>query len=166
MLGNLIKRKRIIDHIAYILIIALGIVADQVTKLLTVKLLEVGETFPIIEGVIHFTHVQNRGAAFGMLADAPWVFNILSTVMIIGLLAFLFLGMSPNILYTVSTTLIISGGIGNMIDRMSLKYVVDFIDFRLINFAVFNVADSIVCIGAGIMILALILDIVHESKNK
>lgn len=52
-----------------------------------------------------------------------------------------------------------------MIDRVSLKYVVDFIDFRLIDFAVFNVADSFVCIGAGLMILAMLLDIIAEAKK-
>ena len=62
--------------------------------------------------------------------------------------------------------MIISGGIGNMIDRLMLGYVVDFIDFRLINFAVFNGADSFVCVGAGLLILALIKDIVDESKAK
>ena len=62
--------------------------------------------------------------------------------------------------------MIAGGGIGNMIDRISLGYVVDFIDFTLIDFAVFNIADSFVCVGAGILILALILEIVNESKNK
>jgi len=62
--------------------------------------------------------------------------------------------------------MIISGGIGNMIDRTLLGYVVDFIDFRLINFAVFNGADSFVCVGAGILILALILDIIKESRKR
>ena len=162
---NLFQKKRAIDYISYLVIIAGGIAIDQITKAMTVKCLEVGQTHPIIEDVIHFTHVQNRGAAFGMLADAPWVFNILSTIMILGLSAFLFLGMSPNLLYTLSTALIISGGIGNMIDRLGLGYVVDFVDCRFINFAVFNFADTIVCIGAGLMIFALIRDIMHEAKN-
>lgn len=165
MLSNLIQKKRVSDYVLYALIIVSGIGLDQLTKFLTVKFLEVGETSPIIEGIIHFTHVQNRGAAFGMLADAPWVFNILSTIMILGLSAFLFLGMSPNLWYSVSIAMIVSGGIGNMIDRLSLRYVVDFIDFRIINFAVFNVADSIVCIGAGMMIFALIQDIINEQKQ-
>ena len=62
--------------------------------------------------------------------------------------------------------MIISGGVGNMIDRLMLGYVVDFIDFRLINFAVFNGADSFVCVGAGLLILALIKDIIDEAKAK
>ena len=53
-----------------------------------------------------------------------------------------------------------------MIDRLALGYVVDFIDFRLINFAVFNVADSFVCVGAGLLILALVIDLIKEAKAK
>ena len=59
-----------------------------------------------------------------------------------------------------------AGGVGNMIDRVSLKYVVDFIDFRLIDFAVFNVADSFVCVGAGFLALWVILDSIREEKAK
>jgi signal peptidase II len=61
--------------------------------------------------------------------------------------------------------MVVSGGIGNMIDRIGLGYVVDFIDFRLINFAVFNGADSFVCVGAGLLMLALIRDLIAESKK-
>ena len=65
----------------------------------------------------------------------------------------------------ISMALIISGGIGNMIDRLALEYVVDFLYFKLIDFAIFNIADSFVCIGAALMVLALILEIVEESKK-
>ena len=86
--------------------------------------------------------------------------------MIVCLSVYLYGGFSQNKLYTASVLLIISGGIGNMIDRLALGYVVDFIDFRLINFAVFNGADSFVCIGAALLILALIIDIINEQKMK
>ena len=147
-------------------IILIGIGLDQLTKYLAVKFLTPIQTFPIIKDVIHLTYVENRGAAFGMLADSRWVFMIISTVAILGMIAFLFSGMSQNILYDISLAIVISGGIGNMIDRVALGYVVDMIDFRLINFAVFNVADSFVCVGAGLLILALILDIIKDSKAK
>jgi signal peptidase II len=62
--------------------------------------------------------------------------------------------------------MLIAGGIGNMIDRLALGYVVDFIDFRLIDFAIFNGADSFVCVGAGLLILALLRDIIREGKEK
>lgn len=165
-LPNLIKKKKPLDYTLYTLIIIVGIVLDQLTKFLTVTLLELYETFPIIEGVIHFTRVHNTGAAFGSLKDARWIFMIVSTVAITAMLAYLYFGHATSRLYEISLAMVISGGIGNMIDRVALGYVIDFIDFRLINFAVFNGADSFVCVGAGLLILALILEILEENKSK
>ena len=101
-----------------------------------------------------------------MFKDQRWVFMITSTVMILALFIYLYLGFAENKLYEISMAMIISGGIGNMIDRLVLGYVIDFIDFRLINFAVFNGADSFVCVGACLLILALVRDIINESKKK
>jgi signal peptidase II len=88
----------------------------------------------------------------------------ISSVAIIAIALYLYSGRNESKLYCGALTLIISGGIGNMIDRIALGYVVDFIDFALIDFAVFNIADSFVCIGAGLLVLALILDIIKEAK--
>ena len=73
--------------------------------------------------------------------------------------------MSKYRLYGISVCLIVSGGIGNLIDRLTLEYVVDFIDFTLIDFAVFNGADSFVCVGAGLLLLALFRDVLKEAKE-
>ena len=164
-LGLKIIKKSPRDYILYSAIIAVGIILDQITKWLSVEFLSKVSTLPIIKNVIHLTYVENRGAAFGMFKDHRWVFMITSTVMIIGLSLYLYLGFAENKLYEVSIAMIISGGIGNMIDRLALKYVIDFIDFRLINFAVFNGADSFVCVGAGLLVLALVKDIIKESKE-
>lgn len=147
-------------------VIAAAIFADQLTKFLAVKFLEPIPTCPLFEGVLHLTYHENRGAAFGMLADKRWIFMSVSVIMIVGLLIYLLLGKCENMLYTVSLSMIIGGGIGNMIDRIALGYVVDFIDFRLINFAIFNGADSFVCVGSGLLVLALVLDIIKEAKAK
>lgn len=160
-----ITKKSSSDYILYSVIIAVGILLDQITKWLSVKFLTKVVTVPIIKDVIHLTYVENRGAAFGMFQNQRWIFMITSTVMIIGLSLYLYLGFAENKLYEISIAMIISGGIGNMIDRIALKYVIDFIDFRLINFAVFNGADSFVCVGAGLLVLALVLDIIEESKK-
>ena len=160
------KKQNPFEYGIFSAIILVGIALDQLTKWLAVKFLEPITTSPIIKDVLHLTYVENRGAAFGMLANHRWVFIVISTVTIIAMLYVLFSGRLPNRLYTVSVAMIISGGIGNMIDRTALGYVVDFIDFRLINFAVFNGADSFVCVGAGILVLALILDIVKESRKR
>lgn len=160
------KKIGLFDYILSSLIILSGIGIDQLTKFLAVKFLAPIDTCPLISGVLHLTYVENRGAAFGMLADQRWIFIVISAVAIVLFGALLFSGKLPNRLYTVAAAMIVSGGIGNMIDRLALGYVVDFIDFRLINFAVFNGADSFVCVGAGILILALILDIIDEKKKK
>lgn len=160
-----ITKKSPIDYIVYTAIIVIGIVIDQITKYLAVVNLKPISTHPIIRGVIHLTYVENRGAAFGMLADQRWIFIAISSVTIVAFLIYLYLGMAENRLYSTAIAMIISGGIGNMIDRLALGYVVDFIDFRLISFAVFNGADSFVCVGAGLLILALILDLKKEVKK-
>lgn len=154
------------DYALYSSIIALGIFLDQLTKWLAVKFLKPIDTVPIIKDALHLTYVENRGAAFGMLADRRYIFMIISTVMILGLGFYLFAGLLENRLYAISISMIISGGIGNMIDRIALGYVVDFIDFRLIDFAVFNGADSFVCVGAGLLVLGLVLDIAKEARAK
>ena len=159
------KKKRPIDYIIYSAIIVVGVILDKLTKWLAVKFLEPINTLPIIKNALHLTYVENRGAAFGMMKDSRWIFMTVSTIAILIFVAYLYLGHAENNLYAVSLAMVISGGIGNMIDRMALGYVVDFIDFRLINFAVFNGADSFVCIGAGLLILALVKDLIAETKK-
>ena len=145
--------------------IILGVIGlDQLTKWLTVVNLDEWESFPLWQNVFHFTYVRNTGMAFGMLKDHRWVFIVFSTVSIVALLVYLFCFRPESRWMQVSLAFIVGGGIGNMIDRILLGYVVDFFDFRLINFAVFNVADSFVCIGAGMMILYLVIDLVREIK--
>ena len=158
------KKLKAIYYIIYSAVIAGGIALDQLSKLLAVKLLAPVGSVPILEGVLHLTYVENKGAAFGMLADHRWVFMSISTVAIIAIALHLYSGKNTSKLYTSALMLIVSGGIGNMIDRIALGYVVDFIDFALIDFAVFNIADSLVCIGAGLLILSLVLDIIKEAK--
>lgn len=147
-----------------IAVIAAVIGLDQLTKWLTVVNLEEYESFPVWQDVFHFTYVKNTGMAFGMLKDHRWVFMVFSTIAIVALIVYLFRFRPESRWMQVSMAMIIGGGIGNMIDRILLGYVVDFIDFTLINFAVFNIADSFVCVGAGIMILCLVLDLIKEIK--
>ncbi len=151
--------------LSYAIIILVGIVLDQITKMLAVKFLMPIDTFPIIKDVLHLTYAENTGMAFGLLKDQRWIFISVSTVAIIGMSIYLFLGRCESELAAISLAVIVSGGLGNMIDRICLGYVVDFIDFTLIDFAIFNVADSFVCVGAGMLILALILEMVAEQKK-
>ena len=153
----------------WLAVIIVTVFLDQLTKYLTVLHLKPIDTLPIIEDVIHLTYVENTGAAFGMMKDARWVFMVTSTAAIIGILGYMIHRAyikkeKMPWMEALSLSLIVGGGIGNMIDRTMLGYVVDMIDCRFINFAVFNVADSFVCIGAGLMILYLIILTVKEYK--
>jgi signal peptidase II len=169
-LQDLFKKKTLADYITFAAIIVGGIIIDQITKWLAVKFLMPIDTVPLIKigdvEVLNLTYLENTGAAFGMLKDAPWVFNTISIIGITVMLAYLFLGHTESKISGIALAMMISGGIGNMIDRTVLHYVVDFIDFRLINFAVFNGADSFVCVGAGLLVLGLILEMKAEMKKE
>lgn len=151
-------------------LITLGIIAlDQISKLLAIAFLKGSESFVVINKILRFTYVENYGAAFGMLDDKRWIFMILSVIGILAMCVFLFKFAKDDKLLAVSLCFVIGGGIGNMIDRVRLGFVVDFIDvyaFPSFWMWVFNIADSFVCIGAGLMILYLVLDTVKEAKAK
>lgn len=159
--------KKYFSIIFSLAVMAALIVADQLTKLWTVKkLVYVGASFKLIPGVLHFTYVQNRGAGMGMLADHRWVFMSVSTVAILAIIGYIVWKRPSDKLLLTSLALIAGGGIGNMIDRVALGYVVDMINVECINFYVFNVADCAVCIGCGLMILYMVLDEIKEYKKK
>ena len=177
-LKDLYKKKTLVDYIIYASVLVGGILFDQLTKWLTVKNMALHEHIPVIKtGEIvwaSFLHIRNDGAAFGMMDNAPWVFNTISTVAILGMTAFLFLGHMESKLSGIGLSMMISGGIGNMIDRTALGYVVDMIHLDIFNetslFAsvntVFNVADTFVCIGACVLVLGLVLEMIAETKQE
>ena len=145
--------------------VILGVLADALTKVLAVKHLKGEDPVPLIRGVLRFSYVENPGAAWGMLSDHRWVFMVFSAIAIAVIVAYLIRRDPPLSLY-LSLSLILSGGIGNMIDRTFRGSVVDFIEFYLFEFPVFNVADCLVVIGSGLLIFWLISDTVRERKEK
>ena len=147
-------------------VIAGSVLLDQLTKQLAVAYLRPIDTFPIIPDALHLTYVTNYGAAFGMLADHRWIFLAVSTIAIVLLAAYLYYRRDEHPLLCTALSFIVGGGIGNMIDRTLMGYVVDFVDFRLINFAVFNVADIFVCVGCGLMFLWLFRYAEFDDEKK
>jgi signal peptidase II len=157
------------------LIIAGVVLLDQLSKWLVVEFLSRETPFVIIEGILRFKYSENRGAAFGSFDEQRWVFMIASIVGIIGMSIYLFKFSPKSKLACTALSMIVGGGIGNMIDRTfrtgeiyeGEKVVVDFIDFYpfpdLWN-AIFNVADSFVCVGAALLILWCIISTVQETK--
>jgi len=141
------------------------IVLDQISKYLTIHYLKPIETYTIIENVFSLTYVENRGAAFGMLANSRWIFLVVSTFAII-VMAFYKIKHKPKgKMINISLCLLLSGAVGNMIDRIFLGYVVDMLEITFINYPVFNIADCFVVIGA-ILFSIYILFLYDDPKKK
>ncbi len=143
-----------------VIIAIITVVFDLVTKHFAVDRLIGNDSFVVIPKLLRFTYVENTGAAFGMLSDSRFVFMIMS-VAIIALLGFvIFKYHGQNRLFDVCIGLILGGGVGNMIDRVRLGYVIDFIDFYAFDFwkYVFNIADSAVVVGCILAFVYVILD--------
>lgn len=135
----------------------------------TLRILHSKQPIVLIPNVLNFSLVLNDGMALGLLDNARWVFMTLSSIAIVAVLVYMFWKRPKNKLLLVALTLVTGGGIGNMIDRIWLGYVVDFIDFK--GFGplwvwVFNVADSCVTVGACILALWMILDLIKEYKKE
>ena len=144
------------------IIAALLIAVDQMVKNWASEVLIKGE-IPVIENVLYFKYAENTGVAFSMFSDNRWILVGVTSVMLIVVLAFFLSGKVTSKLELLSLSLIMAGGIGNLIDRISLGYVVDFIDVRIINFAIFNIADMCITIGAALICVAVFLS---EKKGK
>lgn len=149
-----------------LLIMAAVVAADLVSKLLVLEYLAPVGQIKLIDGIFHLTYVENRGAAFGMLSDARWVFMVFSVIAIVALVLYLWRCRPKDRLLRLSLALVAGGGIGNMIDRTFYGFVVDFIDVTFVWDYVFNIADSAVCIGCALMILWFILSEIKEKKLK
>ncbi len=174
---KLFKKRPLGDYLTYSIIIVAGILLDQITKLIVSSEMVLYDSIPVIEDVFHITYILNDGAAFGMLDDQRWIFIVVSTIAIIAFSLYLYLGHADSALFGISMAMVISGGIGNMIDRLALGAVVDFIHCPFVkypkftelgvvwsDFPVFNVADSFVTVGAVLLIISLICSIVAETK--
>lgn len=126
----------------------LVLLTDQLTKYLVVQNFSLGETMPLIENIFHFTYVRNHGAAFGIMQGQQWFF-IIATILLLGGIIFFYKELPLHNLWNrLALGLAIGGAIGNLIDRVRLGYVIDFIDLRV--WPVFNIADSSVVIAVTI----------------
>ncbi|MDO4567755.1 MAG: signal peptidase II [Clostridia bacterium] len=142
-----------------IIVILLILSADQLTKAIAENFLMGGEVVSVIEGVFQFEYVQNTGAAFGMLKDGTMALAIVSAAasLLIGALLITQRRRKPvpmSALMRVAASLLLAGALGNLIDRAFLGYVRDMLSFVLINFPVFNIADSAVCVGVALLLIA------------
>lgn len=152
----------------YCILISLAVVAlDQISKLLVLKFIDLGEIVPCIKGVFHLTYINNDGAAFGILQNHRWVFMVISVLAIAAIYFYIAKEKPKSIWVRTSLAFIAGGGIGNMIDRIFRKTVIDFIDFDFVNFYVFNIADAFVTVGCAILVCyMLFVELPKDSKKK
>ena len=150
------------------LLLALFVVAaDQVTKLMIVNSMQLGDDIPIIEGILHLYYTQNKGAAFSMLEGMQWVFIVTSILAVLAIIWYLARKTTKIHWFgLMSLGLVMGGALGNLIDRLRMPdhSVIDFVYVKAINFAVFNVADSGITVGA--ILLCIYLLFVHEKYKK
>ena len=151
--------------IRYYILAIIVILVDQWTKWIVDKKMEVYESIPIIENFFYLTSHRNKGAAWGILQGHMTFFYIITVVVIVGIIYYMQKHAKDNRLLAISLSLLLGGAIGNFIDRLVRKEVVDFLDFIIINydFPIFNVADSALTIG---VILILIVTFLDERKAK
>jgi signal peptidase II len=133
-----------------------GLMLDQLTKYWVVHGMEINQTVPLWEGIFHLTYVTNKGAAFSLFAGGVWWLRWLSLAVSAGLIVLGFLG-NLNKWEQLGWGFVLAGAMGNGIDRFSAGEVVDFLDFRLIRFPVFNLADVLINIGIVCLLFATFL---------
>lgn len=140
------------------------IVIDRVTKLLAVNYLFPVGNIPLIPGFFELTFVRNEGAAFGMLQGFRWIFVAVTVLICAGIVYFYsrLPATKSGKIAKAALVLVVSGAIGNLIDRAWVGNVVDFFHFSLINFPVFNMADSFVVCGA--ILFAIVTLFAKEEK--
>lgn len=138
---------------------------DQVIKILVINHLKPVQYINVLEGVLRLRYVENTGAIFGSFATHT-VFLTAFSIVLLGFTIFLLIkNKDKNKFVSLCLLLMISGGIGNIIDRIRLHYVVDYIEPLFVDFAVFNFADCLITVGAFALIIYLIIDLIRDTKK-
>lgn len=141
----------------YIILGLLILVGDQLLKGWIVANVSYGALHTVIPNILGLTYVQNDGAAWSMLAGQQWFFYIV-TIIAVGVISYLFYTSEQSEkLYRIGLTLMLAGALGNFIDRLHLKYVVDMFQLEFINFPIFNVADTALTCGVICVFIAILL---------
>ena len=161
------------SNLSFIFIISIIVaVLDQVSKYLVNKNMKLEETIPVIKNFFHITYVQNKGVVFGLFYGQTSVFSIVTfagLAIVIGLVFYIIKNLDKlTFIQKLSYGLILGGAIGNSIDRVIYGYVIDFIDFRGLWYYIFNIADTFINIGIGLLLLESFFtkkDTQHDSRG-
>lgn len=143
--------------------ILLLIILDQAVKGYVVKEIPLGGMRRFIPKVVSLTYLKNSGAAFSMLENQQWFFTIITLIAMGAAFVYLYRHIKGSIWLLLGLTLIISGGIGNFIDRVRQGFVVDMFHLDFMNFAIFNVADIYLTVGVGLLLIYILREESHGS---
>ena len=152
-------KKKVSIFISILLLILL----DQAVKGYVVKEIPLGGMRRFIPKVVSLTYLKNSGAAFSMLENQQWFFAIITLIAMGAAFVYLYRHIKGSLWLLLGLTLIISGGIGNFIDRLRQGFVVDMFHLDFMNFAIFNVADIYLSIGVGLLLIYLLIEESHGS---
>jgi len=153
-------------YLILLLLTPLVLVIDQLTKVYIDRSMKLYQSIPVVDGLFSITYLRNKGAAFSFLADASWrlpFFILVSIIAVVAILVAFGKLRDDQRLASVSLSLILSGAVGNLIDRVRLGEVIDFLDvyWRSHHWPAFNVADSAICVGVAL----LAIDMFQEERR-
>lgn len=158
-------------HLIWLLLSAVLVVIDRLTKYLIVSNMAPSDIIHLIKAgdteVLNLYYTLNNGAAFSKLSGHPGFLVAITSLVILALLYMVIAKKVNRTVYLLSISLILGGGIGNLVDRLfNNGNVIDFIDVRIINFPIFNFADICAVCGAGVLLFTLVSDEIHDFKRK
>lgn len=151
----------LIPFFAGIFIIA---ILDQAAKIFAAGLLQSVDTYPLWNEVFHLTYVENKGAGWGIFSNHTWLLTVATIVVVIAAVSYMVVKKPKDKLLQTAMTFMIGGAIGNLVDRIRQGFVIDFFDFTLINFPVFNIADCFITVGAAIFVVYVLF--FSDKKEK
>lgn len=152
-------------QITALAVIAVLTVIDQVTKYYICEFVKGAQPIEFLFGTFQFRYVENTGASFSLFSEKTEILTVVTSVMIVACLALLMIRKFKPIVINIALIAVVSGGIGNLIDRIRFGYVVDFIEPLFIDFAVFNFADCCITVGAFTILIYEIYEIIKDRKK-
>ena len=147
----------------YILLFCLLLAADQAVKGWVVRTLDLYESAPLLPGLVEWKYIRNTGGGWSILSNHTWLLSLLTAAIMLVLLALLLRGIVRHPVGRAACVLLLSGGAGNLLDRLRLGYVVDMFNFQFISYPVFNVAD--IAVVAGMILGAVYYLLLYERYD-
>jgi len=162
-------RKSTAHSIALLLVTILVLLADQGTKILVEKRMELGQSIPVVGNFLRLTFIRNAGGAFGIFLGGGWLYLVASIVAIFLIFYYLRRMSATGVWPRISLAMILGGALGNLVDRLRYGTVTDFLDFGIgrLRWPVFNLADAAVTVGIVVFLLSLLLKKAEDrGENK